>query len=336
MAFGKRMSRPLRGVNLGGWLVLEPWMTPSLFTGTNAVDEYTFCEQGDLQKLRAFRDTFITEADFAWLAKQGIEAVRLPVGYWLFGDCEPYDKTVHYVDNAFAWAAKHGIKVLLSLHGLPGSQNGKMHSGKQGDIAWPQHMDKTYKLLGKIGERYGTHEGLLGVSLINEPSPTIPRAFMEDFYAQSYALLRKQCRLDTWIIFSDTFKPRRWRWRLPTKQYPGLYIDHHQYQIYMRLDKILPIRWQVWRAKHVLPRKLRRIARKHPLVIGEWSMALRYSQAVKVPEAERRQLAHEYAATQLAAFSSADAWFYWSYKTEDGGSWSYRDCVEKGRLPDVA
>ena len=38
----------LRGVNLGGWLVLEKWMTPSVFEGLDAVDETTFCvELGD-------------------------------------------------------------------------------------------------------------------------------------------------------------------------------------------------------------------------------------------------------------------------------------------------
>ena len=31
--------RPLHGVNLSGWLVLEPWVTPSLFAGTGAFTE---------------------------------------------------------------------------------------------------------------------------------------------------------------------------------------------------------------------------------------------------------------------------------------------------------
>ena len=41
----------VRGVNLGGWMVLEPWITPSLFyqflgkgEGELAMDTYTFCE----------------------------------------------------------------------------------------------------------------------------------------------------------------------------------------------------------------------------------------------------------------------------------------------------
>ena len=44
----------IRGVNLGGWLVLEPWITPVLFeevnTGENEgliVDEYTYAQYVD-------------------------------------------------------------------------------------------------------------------------------------------------------------------------------------------------------------------------------------------------------------------------------------------------
>ena len=44
-------NEQIRGVNLGGWMVLEPWITPSLFyqflgkgENTTAFDMYTFCE----------------------------------------------------------------------------------------------------------------------------------------------------------------------------------------------------------------------------------------------------------------------------------------------------
>ena len=30
----------VKGVNLGNWLVLEKWMSPELFEGTTAEDEY--------------------------------------------------------------------------------------------------------------------------------------------------------------------------------------------------------------------------------------------------------------------------------------------------------
>jgi glucan 1,3-beta-glucosidase len=38
----------VRGVNLGGWFVLEPWITPSIFqewaSGGGVVDEYTYTQ----------------------------------------------------------------------------------------------------------------------------------------------------------------------------------------------------------------------------------------------------------------------------------------------------
>jgi glucan 1,3-beta-glucosidase len=44
----------VRGVNLGGWLLLEPWITPSIFEEVNVgenhlkiVDEYTYAQYVD-------------------------------------------------------------------------------------------------------------------------------------------------------------------------------------------------------------------------------------------------------------------------------------------------
>ncbi|MGZ8190099.1 MAG: hypothetical protein ACXWTS_02595 [Methylococcaceae bacterium] len=84
--FDKKFGKKLRGVNLGGWLVLEKWITPSVFEGLQAKDETSYCvELGSEAQVRLKQhwDTFITREDFAWLAKTGINAVRLPVGHWL-------------------------------------------------------------------------------------------------------------------------------------------------------------------------------------------------------------------------------------------------------------
>ena len=78
----------LRGVNLGGWLVLEKWMTPSLFAGLNAEDETSYCVELGAKAIPALHEhwqSFITREDFAWLAGIGINAVRIPIGHWLFG-----------------------------------------------------------------------------------------------------------------------------------------------------------------------------------------------------------------------------------------------------------
>ena len=71
-------STKVRGVNIGGWLVLEPWITPSMFDNTgnpNIIDEWTFCQLQSRSTAQAALqnhwNTFYTEADFAAIAAAG-------------------------------------------------------------------------------------------------------------------------------------------------------------------------------------------------------------------------------------------------------------------------
>lgn len=53
--------------------------------------------------------------------------VRIPIGYWAFevGPGEPYIQgQLPYLTEAIGWAGLHGLKVIVDLHGVPGSQNG--------------------------------------------------------------------------------------------------------------------------------------------------------------------------------------------------------------------
>ncbi|KAG8771801.1 exo-1,3-beta-glucanase [Serendipita sp. 405] len=71
-------STKIRGVNLGGWLVLEPWITPSLFDGTGnsaIIDEWTFGQYQDYNtahgKLVNHWNTWITYNDLAAIKAAG-------------------------------------------------------------------------------------------------------------------------------------------------------------------------------------------------------------------------------------------------------------------------
>ena len=53
--------------------------------------------------------------------------MRLPIGYWAWevGPGEPYIQgQLPYLRNAVKWASANGLKLILDLHGVPGSQNG--------------------------------------------------------------------------------------------------------------------------------------------------------------------------------------------------------------------
>jgi glucan 1,3-beta-glucosidase len=330
---------PIRGVNLGGWLVLEKWMTPSLFKGTEATDEYTFCESADkagIRRLRSFRGSFITERDITWLADHGVQAVRLPVGYWLFGDEPPFDGTVKYVDKLFGWAAKYRLKVLLDLHGAPGSQNGWDHSGQAGKVGWPKQYTNTVKTLSiikRIAERYGKHPQLLGIEMLNEPKRTVPKRVLKHYYISAYKIIRQLCGPHVWVVMHDNFRPHRWRRVLRGKKFENVYIDTHHYHCFSKRDKRHGVNWHIGRLLHHVPKRFRRMMRYHPLIIGEWSLALDKNTVGEVSAAEGEALNRSFAGAQLMAFSGARAWFFWTYQLEHGTVWSYRRCVEQGLLP---
>ena len=100
----------VKGVNLGNWLVLEKWMSPALFDGTTAEDEYYLPTQLSSEvyeaRIKVHRSEYISERDFATIKRIGLDTVRIPVPYFIFGDREPFIGCIEELDKAFNWAEK--------------------------------------------------------------------------------------------------------------------------------------------------------------------------------------------------------------------------------------
>lgn len=114
----------VRGVNTGGWFVLEPWITPSLFEGNGAVDEYTLTQElgkdAALSRLSQHWNSWITQDDFNQMAAAGLNHVRIPIGYWSVVpiDGEPFVQGAYEVlGKALDWAQAAGLHVMIDLHG---------------------------------------------------------------------------------------------------------------------------------------------------------------------------------------------------------------------------
>jgi glucan 1,3-beta-glucosidase len=332
-----RPHRAIYGVNLGGWLVLERWITPGVFKGL-AADEYTLCKEAEpdvLATIKKHRDTFITLNDFKWLSEHGIEAVRLPVGHGVFGDFPPYSKTINHVDKAFTWAQKTGLRIILDLHTAPGSQNGRQESGMTGEIGWhkdDRHIAETLQVIHKLAQRYGKRKSLLGIELLNEPSSKIPKRKLVKFYRDAYRLVRQECGEDVWVIYSDAYRPRRYSRILRSNKYRNVYIDTHQYQTFSWLDRRRRILSHIRKSLRTVPRRLYWMGRHHPVIIGEWSMTLDPQSLTNLHVPEKSAATRAFGAAQQLAYERTAAWFYWTYKTEHGGAWSYRDSIETGML----
>jgi glucan 1,3-beta-glucosidase len=325
-------SPKLRGVNLGGWLVIEKWMTPSLFAGTSAEDEYTFMQtKGAAKKLAQHRDSFITESDFKWMSMNGVNAVRIPIGYWILSDTAPFISAVTHLDWAMKTALKYKIQVIIDLHALQGSQNGFDHSAKTGPAEWFKHgsyRQSSLDVLESIADRYKRYKNFWGLQIINEPKVGILHLKLRRFYKQAYTRLTPILHNHTRIVFSDAFSPRLFSGILNRRTHPVV-MDVHQYHMTTLFAQYFSLDWYnrvlYWRKK-----LLTRLSRSQPIIIGEWSGALRQTAYDRLPQETHDHVTKEYTLRQLQVFESVDGWFYWNYKTEKPGVWSFRSQVDDG------
>ena len=207
-----------RGVNLGGWLALERWITPSVYAGVQAEDEYTLCERlgkaKASERLKRHREAWITADDFQWLKTHGINAVRIPVGYGVAEENAPFITGMETLDWAFRTAKENGIGVLLDLHGVPGSQNGMDHSGRQGKLLWhtsKENLDHSLRIVADLAARCKGYDNLLGIELLNEPRWDVPLVIIKAFYQDAYRRVREHIsKTQGAVVIHDAFRSRDW------------------------------------------------------------------------------------------------------------------------------
>lgn len=198
-------------VNLGGWLNLEPFITPALYEPFNgsAVDEWTLStliqqRDGNLDAIENHYATFITEEDFAQITAAGLNWVRIPLPFWAIETYsnEPFlaRTSWSYFLKAIQWARKYGLRINLDFHAAPGSQNGWNHSGKLGEInflngvmgvANAQRGLDYIRILAEFISQPEYRDVIPFFGILNEPNGgTIPENTMKAFYAEVYRIVR--------------------------------------------------------------------------------------------------------------------------------------------------
>jgi glucan 1,3-beta-glucosidase len=338
----KKPAQKWRGVNLGGWLALEKWITPALYAGVQADDEYTLCERlgktNATERLKRHRQTWITADDFDWLKARGINAVRIPVNYGVLEENPPFIPALDTLSWAFQTAKKHGIGVLLDLHGVPGSQNGWDHSGRQGTLGWhtsKENIDHSLRVVSGLSAECKGHENLIGFELLNEPRWDVPLDIIKKYYQDAYHRVREHIDSErAAVVIHDAFRPRDWANFMGEPEYKNVILDTHPYQCFTDDDRKRDIHGQIQHAIIERKKLLEDIQKQLPCLIGEWSCAL-------PPESlgGRKGLALDaamraYGAAELINFDTTKGWFFWTLKTAEGGAWSFRDCVKRGWLPE--
>ncbi|KAI8933914.1 hypothetical protein NX059_009607 [Plenodomus lindquistii] len=376
----------IRGVNIGGWLVLEPWITPSIFDAANKnrktkeiVDEYTLSQKlgpdAALKVLRKHWDSFVTWQDFNKIKQAGFNIVRIPIGYWAYDTFgSPYiPGAAVYIDAAVDWARLLGLKIVIDLHGVPGSQNGFDNSGQRMDSpTWQtgQTVTQTLQVLKIISDKYaqpGFQDVIVGIQILNEPAQFLQDRIKLDvtkqFYRDGYSQVRAVS--ETPVIIGDGFMPpSSWNGFLTPSDNDAqnVALDHHEYQVF---DNQF-IRWSP--AKHteyVCTNVDSYSGADKWTFVGEWTGAMtdcarylngygrgaRYDGTLNsVPKVGNcgwqndikqwpqayKAATRKYIEAQISAFeNNTQGWFWWNFKTESAAEWDAFDLIDAGVFPAI-
>ncbi|CAM0143062.1 hypothetical protein VKS41_006179 [Umbelopsis sp. WA50703] len=250
-------EEPIRGVNLGGWLVLEPFITPSIFEqfdpSEGVIDEWTLCEKlgpdEAKKQLQDHYDTWVTEDDFKKIADMGINHIRIPTGHWAFNpvEGEPFvpNLAFEYLVKGVQWARKYGLRVMVELHTAPGSQNGWNHSGRVGDIRWmngpngPHNANLTMDTVLPMVEFFSRPEWTNVVTMfgvLNEPAIyKMKQDEVRQWYLDSYYSIRNitgEGKGPLLTYHEGFIGLPKWKGFMPNTTFDRTVLETHTYLIF--------------------------------------------------------------------------------------------------------
>ena len=371
-------NNKVRGVNLGGWFVLEPWITPSIFSewadSQTVVDEYTYTKtlgkDEASSRLTNHWNTWITQDDFNAIAAAGLNHVRIPIGYWAVNplDGDPYVQgQLPVLDQAIGWARSAGLKVMLDLHGAPGSQNGFDNSGRYGSIDWQQGdtVAQTVTAIQNLAKHYaGDTDVVTAIELLNEPfGPSLNLDGIKDFYNSGYQTVRANAG-DTAVCIHDAFKDFQSYWNgFFTENQPNTntMLDTHQYQIFSPEQVAMSPSDHVSAACALGPKLA---GTDKWTVVGEWTGALtdcakwlnglgkgarydgtlagsskvgscdgKYTGTVAGLSSDDKSNIRHFIEAQLDAYEQHTGWIFWTWVTESAPEWHMKDLLSNGLFP---
>ncbi|MEI9863402.1 MAG: cellulase family glycosylhydrolase [Limisphaerales bacterium] len=236
----------LRGLNLGGWFIMEKWMCP-LDSG-NLPDTYSVITNLDSRfgvateqnLIRAYQTNWITTNDLNNIANAGYNCVRMPIWWGNFYSITN-TTTAGWRSDAFTildWlvtnCASRGIYVIIDMHGVVGGQSLSDATGRQNqNLYWTSTLNQsqTAYMWAQIAAHYKSNPAVAGYDLINEPFGAPSTAAVWAAYTNLYTTIRA---VDTshMIIVEGTFG--NWSWNMLPN--PALYgwtnivYSMHEYQ----------------------------------------------------------------------------------------------------------
>ncbi|KAF8512338.1 glycoside hydrolase superfamily [Gautieria morchelliformis] len=218
------------GVNLGSWLVLEPWMLPNEWARMGgdlcflngscadcAASEFDLVKKLGQEKadevFQTHWETWFTQDDVQAIADAGLNTVRIPLGYWIIEAL--VDRQTEFYARGGLKQLKRGLQqlkdagvhVLLDFHAMPGvSSSLQMFAGHcTTDVQFytPPNYFRALQwaavtaFMAHVDPAFST---VFGIEAVNEPltNPSMTPGYGD--YLTDFALVIRAVELTLGII----------------------------------------------------------------------------------------------------------------------------------------
>ena len=273
------------------------------------------------------------------------------------------------MDQAIAWARQTGLKVIVDLHGAPGSQNGFDNSGqktKSVDFQQGDNVQRTLAVLQTIQNKYADSsydDVVAGIELLNEPLSTVMnlddlKQFERNGFGQQRTVSKKRV-----VIIKDGFQPPNTYngWLTPSdNNAQNVALDHHEYQVFN--NELVSM--QPWQHRQYVCNNAKTYGGADKWTfVGEWSAAMtdcaaalngygigaRYDGTypgsnyvgscgsinyIDQWSQTMKDDTRGYIEAQMEAFErNTIGWVFWNFKTEGSPEWDAFRLIDAGVFP---
>ncbi|MCQ8242434.1 glycoside hydrolase family 5 protein [Rhizosaccharibacter radicis] len=328
-----------RGVNLGGWFVMEPFMSP-MDASHRLRDSFSvmrvlqdrFGRQEQRRLMASYQRAWISDDDIAAIADAGFNIVRIPLWWGQFLDLDDPSPSgwrsdaFEILDRIVESCGRRGVRVVFDMHGAIGGQSDNPDTGQAGmNRFWsdPAAQSKTAWLWSRIAAHYRGNPAIAGYDLLNEPAPPpgIPaRQAVLAVYDRFYRSVRA-ADPDHIVFIEDTFGS----WSLDmlpdprSRGWTDVVYEDHVYPWPRNRGDHSPSEYAGVLAQRVVADMSRHAAWDVPVYVGEFN-------ALSTDPGPWRAMVDRFQGAGLG-------WSVWSWKSVNGAPLNFWGFLDPRRWP---
>ncbi|GAA5926916.1 glycoside hydrolase family 5 protein [Sporobolomyces koalae] len=351
----------VRGVNLGGFLILEPWQARDTWAAMGCAQydcEWECNEAKGLAEMQPKWEnhwaTFYSEQDFEQMKALGLNTIRIPLGYWIVDaliGADPFASGgMHYLKQVLRWARANNLYAILDLHGSPGSQTVRQsftgHTVDQAGFFTTANYQKAWDCLTNLtimSHLDPDFSNVVMLQVLNEPLQSTETDLTSVFYPMAQQAIRdaeRQLGVTCLGIFPDClaiqFMSTSWGSGDPSQHLKLPDWDHIAYDDHNYAGFIVKNATREAYLEYLCTNN-RSTEMRGPVITGEWSLSTAGGGELDPSSPGAQQFFEEYAAAAISNAEKGAGWIFWSWSTQLKDStkalWGYRDAVQAGYIP---